>query len=61
MKWDRFTLKSQEAFQQAQSKAQESDHQELQPEHLLWAFLGQEENVVNAVLSKIGVFPMQKK
>jgi len=57
MKWDRFTLKSQEAFQQAQSKAQESDHQELQPEHLLWAFLGQEENVVNAVLSKIGVSP----
>jgi ATP-dependent Clp protease ATP-binding subunit ClpB len=57
MKWDRFTLKSQEAFQQAQSKAQESDHQELQPEHLLWAFLGQEENVVNAVLSKIGANP----
>jgi ATP-dependent Clp protease ATP-binding subunit ClpB len=54
MKWDRLTLKSQEAFQQAQSKAQELDHQELQPEHLLWAFLNQEENVVNAVLSKIG-------
>jgi ATP-dependent Clp protease ATP-binding subunit ClpB len=59
MKWDRFTLKSQEAFQQAQSKAQESNHQELQPEHLLWAFLGQEENVVNAVLSKIGVSPLK--
>ncbi|UCE40317.1 MAG: ATP-dependent chaperone ClpB [Candidatus Aminicenantes bacterium] len=57
MKWDRFTLKSQEAFEQAQSKAQESDHQELQPEHLLWAFLGQEDNVVNAVLSKIGARP----
>ncbi len=55
MKWDRFTLKSQEALQQAQSKAQESNHQELQPVHLLWAFLGQEDNVVNAVLSKIGV------
>jgi hypothetical protein len=25
------------------------------------SLLGQEENVVNAVLSKIGVFPMQKK
>jgi ATP-dependent Clp protease ATP-binding subunit ClpB len=61
MKWDRFTLKSQEAFQQAQSKAQELDHQELQPEHLLWAFLGQEENVVNAVLSKIGVNPAKIK
>ena len=61
MKWDKFTLKSQEAFQQAQSKAQESDHQELQPEHLLWAFLEQEENVVNAVLSKIGVNPEKIK
>jgi hypothetical protein len=37
------------------------DHQELQPEHLLWAFLVQEDNVVNAVLSKIGVFPMYEK
>lgn len=54
MKWERLTLKSQEAFQQAQSKAQELDHQELLPEHILWAFLGQEENVVSAVLSKIG-------
>jgi len=57
MNWNRLTLKSQEAFQQAQSKAQELDHQELQPEHLLWAFLGQEESVVNAVLSKIGSDP----
>jgi ATP-dependent Clp protease ATP-binding subunit ClpB len=55
MKWDRFTLKSQEAFEQAQSKAQELNHQELQPEHLFWAFLDQEENVINAILSKIGV------
>jgi ATP-dependent Clp protease ATP-binding subunit ClpB len=54
MKWERLTLKSQEAFQQAQSKAQELDHQELKPEHLLWAFLGQDDNVVNAVLAKIG-------
>jgi ATP-dependent Clp protease ATP-binding subunit ClpB len=57
MKWDKYTLKSQEAFQLAQSKAQDSDHQEIQPEHLLWAFLEQEENVVNAVLSKIGANP----
>ncbi len=54
MKWDRLTLKSQEAFQQAQSKAQELNNQELRPEHLLWAFLGQDDNVVNAVLAKIG-------
>ncbi len=55
MKWDRFTVKSQEAFQVAQSKAQELSHQELKPLHLLWAFLNQEENIVNALLAKIGV------
>lgn len=54
MNWNRLTLKSQEAFQLAQSKAKEWDHQELKPEHLLWAFLEQQDSVVNAVLSKIG-------
>jgi ATP-dependent Clp protease ATP-binding subunit ClpB len=57
MKWDRFTLKSQEAFQQAQSKAQESGHQELRPEHLLWALLSQEDSIVSAILAKIGTNP----
>ncbi len=57
MKWDRYTLKSQEAFQQAQSKAQILDHQELRPEHLLWALLSQEESVVGALLTKIGANP----
>ncbi len=55
MKWDRFTVKSQEAFQVAQSRAQELSHQELRPLHLLWAFLDQEENIVNAIFAKIGV------
>jgi hypothetical protein len=57
MNWNRMTLKSQEAFQHAQSKAQDLDHQELKSDHLLWAFLGQEESVVNAVLAKIGADP----
>jgi len=54
MKWDKFTVMSQEAFQLAQSKAEEMGHQELRPEHLLWAFLSQEENIVLSVLDKIG-------
>ena len=57
MKWDRFTVMSQEAFQLAQSKAEELGNQELKPEHLLWAFLNQEENIVNSVLAKVGVSP----
>ncbi len=54
MKWDKFTVMSQEAFQLAQSKAEEIGHQELKPEHLLWAFLNQEENVILSILDKIG-------
>jgi ATP-dependent Clp protease ATP-binding subunit ClpB len=51
---DKFTVMSQEAFQIAQSKAEELGHQELKPEHLLWAFLNQEENIVISILAKIG-------
>ncbi len=54
MKWDKFTVMSQEAIQAAQAKAEEMGHQEVRPEHLLWSFLDQEENIVGAVLSKIG-------
>ncbi len=55
MRWDKFTVMSQEALQLAQRKAEELGHQEVRPEHLLWAFLGQEENVVPALLAKLGV------
>jgi len=52
---DKFTVMSQEAFRLAQSRAEELGHQELKPEHLLWAFLNQEENIVTSILAKIGV------
>jgi len=61
MKWDRFTLMSQNAFQAARTKAEELGHQEISLEHLLWAFLDQEENVVKAVLAKIGTRPQEIK
>jgi ATP-dependent Clp protease ATP-binding subunit ClpB len=54
MRWDRYTVMSQEAFQAAERRAAELGHQELRPEHLLAAFLGQEENIVRAVLAKVG-------
>ena len=54
MRQDRFTVMSQEAFQAAQSKAEEMGHQDIRPEHLLWSFLSQDENIVVAVLTKIG-------
>jgi len=55
MMLDKFTVMSQEAFQLAQSRAEELGHQELMPEHLLWAFLNQEQNIVISILAKIGV------
>jgi ATP-dependent Clp protease ATP-binding subunit ClpB len=55
MKWDRFTVMSQEAFQAAQSKAEELGHQQLMPEHLLWSLLTQQGNIVPEVLGKVGV------
>jgi ATP-dependent Clp protease ATP-binding subunit ClpB len=55
MRWDKFTVMSQEAFQAAQAKAEEMGHQEVRLEHLLWSFLGQEGNIVGAVLVKLGV------
>ena len=59
MKWDRFTLMSQEAFQQAQSLAEGLGHREIRPAHLLLSFLGQEDNVVPTVLLKIGANPKE--
>jgi ATP-dependent Clp protease ATP-binding subunit ClpB len=57
MKWDKYTVLSQEAFQLAQQKAEGLGHQEIKPEHLLFAFLEQEENIVNSILAKIGISP----
>jgi ATP-dependent Clp protease ATP-binding subunit ClpB len=54
MRWDQFTVMSQEAIQKAQVRAEEMGHQEIRPEHLLWSFLAQDENIVNSLLSKIG-------
>ncbi len=55
MNFDKFTVMSQEALQKAQSHAEEMRHTALLPEHLLWVFTVQPENIVNSVLSKIGV------
>ena len=46
MQLDKFTLKSQEAIQAAQSLAQNNSNQELQPEHLVKAILEQPGGVV---------------
>jgi ATP-dependent Clp protease ATP-binding subunit ClpB len=54
---DRWTLKTQEAFQDAQSQAERRGHPELTPEHLLAALLAQDGGVVPETLKKAGVDP----
>ncbi|MBS1233032.1 MAG: hypothetical protein H6R42_686, partial [Nitrospirae bacterium] len=39
---DKFTVKSQEAIQEAQRFAERKGNQQLDAEHLLWAFLEDE-------------------
>ena len=59
IRWDKFTVKSQQAIQQAQARATEFGNPELQPVHLLLALLEDREGVIPAVLEKIGV-PMER-
>src|SRR6202171_4494940 len=54
---DRLTEKTQEAIQQAQTLAQEAQHQEITPEHLLLALLQQQDGTVPPILQQVGVDP----
>jgi ATP-dependent Clp protease ATP-binding subunit ClpB len=57
MQFDKFTVKSQEAIQQAQNIAEQNSNQEIIPEHLLYALLKEADGVVIPVLQKLGVDP----
>jgi len=50
---NRLTQKSQEAFQEAQSKAVQLGHREVDGEHLLWALCRQEGGLVGRLLEKM--------
>jgi ATP-dependent Clp protease ATP-binding subunit ClpB len=53
IKWDKFTVKSQEALQAAQGLATENGNPEVQPLHMLAALLEDREGVVVPVLEKL--------
>src|ERR1017187_9170787 len=55
IRWDKLTVKSQQAMQQAQERAAELGNPEIQPVHLLLALVEDTEGVIPAVLEKIGV------
>src|SRR3954447_16704301 len=58
-RFDRLTLKSQEAVQAAQALARDRGHQRIEPMHLLVALLDPEQQVVRALLAQLGVNPSQ--
>ena len=55
MRTDKLTIKSQEALQEAQRYAESKGNQELQPEHLLWALLSDDEGVSSQILRRLNV------
>src|SRR5437762_2867202 len=57
IRWEKFTVKAQEAVQQASQRASEHGNPELRPLHLLAALLEDKEGIVPPVLEKIGVGP----
>jgi ATP-dependent Clp protease ATP-binding subunit ClpB len=55
MRWDKFTLKSQEAIQRANALANDNGQPEVVPMHLLAALVEDKEGIIVPLLQKIGV------
>ncbi|MCX5703990.1 MAG: AAA family ATPase, partial [Candidatus Omnitrophica bacterium] len=55
MRLDKLTLKLQEALQEAISFATESGHQQVEPEHLIYTLLRQQDSILAAVLDKLNI------
>src|SRR4249919_2100762 len=57
IRWDKFTIKAQEAIQQANELAGQHGNPEMLPLHLLAGLLQDSEGIVAPVLAKLGVNP----
>jgi ATP-dependent Clp protease ATP-binding subunit ClpB len=57
MRFDKFTIKSQELIQEAQSLASRYAHQQIEPEHLMAGMLQEPDGITGAMLRKLGVSP----
>src|ERR1700739_2498854 len=57
IRFDKLTLKAQEAVQSAQDIAARHDHQQIEPLHLLGALVAQQDGVVPPLLARLGVRP----
>ena len=54
MNYDKFTIKAQEALNEAAGIAQKNDHSQVESEHLLLALLRQENGIVKPIIERIG-------
>ena len=61
IKFDKFTVKSQEAIGEAQQIASNYNHQEIREEHLLLALIGQKDGVIPSILQKLEINPEEFK
>jgi ATP-dependent Clp protease ATP-binding subunit ClpB len=59
IRFDKLTLKAEQALQEAQERAGERNHQELTGLHLLAALLKQGEGIVGPIVQKLGARPEQ--
>ncbi len=57
IRWDKLTVKAQEAMQRANDLASEHGNPELQPVHILAALVEDAEGIVPPVLERVGVPP----
>ena len=61
MRFDKFTIKAQEAIQSAESHAHRYNHPSLDPEHLLLSLVEQSDGVIPPLLDSLGVKSLQVK
>ena len=59
MELDRLTIKSQSALQEAHRQASSRHHQQIEPDHVLYALLTDPEGVIFPLLHQLGVVPKQ--
>jgi ATP-dependent Clp protease ATP-binding subunit ClpB len=57
MRFEKFTIKAQEALQEAQTIAEKYEHQQVEPEHILISLTLQKEGIVIPMFKKLGVDP----
>ena len=61
MKFDKFTIKLQEALMASRSLAQSNDNQQIQPVHLLLSLIDQQDGITTPLFQKLGVNISQLK